>query len=489
MSYFINLPTDVKHQVLLHLSVSEMESFCKSIDYHLSDNSPIWTLFEEKDVKPKNCETLRQRYFRNLDDKKSMHQFHAYKYDLVDKIVIKYWRSTRFSGYSPISWAAKYGSIKVLKKIKQEEPRLFKSAQFEDIPPLTAAIDSYQTSNLETIEFLIDCGSKIDNDNICKAIKNFVPTPVIARMLPIMVVEDDLNETLDSLFKTAIYHNRIDILEILHNQYRDYKLEVQIYREANSISREMLRFLLEKELIDAIVVEDLLIYLTETNNIRLFDLLVEKKVNIHMMAYDGQNCLFHAHPEMIEYLLNKGIKPIVDGQNNNIFHYYYQKNKLANRDIHEKNFRLLIAAGADINHQGKYGRTPLMWGVGSRDCSSTIFDLLLKYGANPLIYDVSDNNAIELAIEAAENEKVIESLIDSCSSLNAQNQVGDTTLMTIVKANETEWVNYILSNHKDKLDMTLKNCEGETIFDCVNMHSKRMVEIFTSYGYGPMLGN
>ena len=122
---------------------------------------------------------------------------------------------------------------------------------------------------------------------------------------------------------------------------------------------------------------------------------------------------------------------------------------------------LLIEEGADVNHQNKDGKTPLIRAAayGNKE----IADLLIKNGANLNASDLQNYTALMFAIEK-DRPEIAKLLLEHNAEINTQNTSGWSPLILAAILDDKEMVK-ILVNKGANVD--LKDKKGKKAIDYV----------------------
>ena len=125
--------------------------------------------------------------------------------------------------------------------------------------------------------------------------------------------------------------------------------------------------------------------------------------------------------------------------------------------------RVLIRAGADVNAQDEFNRTPLMEQIASGNINIEIIKLLLASGANVNLIDADGHSALYFAI-IFENEAVIRYLIDNGANvkevdiLDAATRTGSEQLLELLLSKGAD-VNQ--KNREDKTPLYIAVVENK----------------------------
>jgi ankyrin repeat protein len=118
-------------------------------------------------------------------------------------------------------------------------------------------------------------------------------------------------------------------------------------------------------------------------------------------------------------------------------------------------FIKLLSYRANVNHQDKYGYTPLMC-VGCRKNikKKEHIKLLLNMGANVNHQNSNDSTVLVMACQDSE-EEIVQLLIEAGADVNVQNQHGVSPLMNAIYRRKEEMVKILLTagadvNHKNE---------------------------------------
>jgi ankyrin repeat protein len=157
---------------------------------------------------------------------------------------------------------------------------------------------------------------------------------------------------------------------------------------------------------------------SEVGDIEKIKILIEQiqtefniEIDVDMVDESGQTALILAagngYQDIVKYLLQNGADankadrydtPLISVAQN------FNMDKDDQLNIVEQ----LITAGANVNFQGEYGKTPLI--LATESVSPKIVSKLLMSGADIKLKDITGNTALDIAtdsIEYAEIEKII----------------------------------------------------------------------------------
>jgi serine/threonine-protein phosphatase 6 regulatory ankyrin repeat subunit A/serine/threonine-protein phosphatase 6 regulatory ankyrin repeat subunit B len=88
---------------------------------------------------------------------------------------------------------------------------------------------------------------------------------------------------------------------------------------------------------------------------------------------------------------------------------------------------------ADVNAKDKYGYTPLMAALWSKN-NKNIIKLLLNNGADVNANDKDGNTPLIFALHYKNNKYIIQLLLDNGALVNAKDEIGDTPLIVALKS-------------------------------------------------------
>ncbi|TGK50430.1 ankyrin repeat domain-containing protein [Leptospira kanakyensis] len=247
----------------------------------------------------------------------------------------------------------------------------------------------------------------------------------------------------------------------------------------------------------------LLHYAAELGNADLTKFLITKGANTNVSMIRGNTPLSTAigfdKTEIIKILLENGVDPNYQlGESDYLrshFHYYMIKTRkfdpsifnlfiskganLESKDFFTEtplistaalDFKSihhsinLLNAGANINAQTKFGKTPLMVSVFIKHFA--LAQELIKRGTNIELED-SDGNTVLLAMinignDHTDKPKLFQILLNANANPNHQNKEGDTALHLSVIGNSLEILEILT---KQNVDSSLRNQKGKTALD------------------------
>ncbi|XDD46598.1 ankyrin repeat domain-containing protein [Leptospira sp. WS39.C2] len=247
----------------------------------------------------------------------------------------------------------------------------------------------------------------------------------------------------------------------------------------------------------------LLHYAAELGNVDLTKFLIAKGASLNVPMKDGTTPLATAigfsKNEIIKLLLEEGVDPnyVLGERNYNRTHFHYFITKIRKFDpnlftlfltkganIESKDSftetplitlsssefqfldhtKALLGARANIDAQTKFGITPLMGAVFSRNVP--LIEELIRLGAN-LELENSDGNTALLAMINMGNyhpdkPKIFQKLIDAKSNVNHKNAEGNTALHLSVIGDSLEILSILT---KQNIDSSIRNAKGITALE------------------------
>jgi ankyrin repeat protein len=408
----------------------------------------------ERDTQIFTKKTAKQRYYMIMEEKKVFGGPYYAKYDSPKEIC---------HNHSKIGAAAQYGSLNVIKElITKHKVRIDDE---HEIALYNAIIACDTTSNLETVEFLIDNGASLssyEDTILIDAIEMSLPLHLIQKIIDRMANErknnsDNMGLYIDfegregiTAFYVALCEKRFDICETLlkagaNLHHKDY------------LGRN---------------------YLFEAYDDDVQQYLINKGLDVNSRDLNGKTPIMGCGFERTKTLLDNGADvTVIDNHGNTIIHC--NPDLVIRLDLFSK----LKDAGIHINQQNIMGQTPLHCrNMGFRN--NYIVDDYVKHGADLSIVD--NNGDTVLAHWVTRYDwRILNTLIDYYpAALNMQNNKGNTPLMIILKHFSycAEMVN-ILLQYKDKIDFSLKDKVGNTLFDLIGQaKDEKVINVLKNHG-------
>jgi len=435
---FLGLPTDLVNHILMFLTADELLDFSQENPGIVHDNSPIWDMKDEYMTRSKKNKTAKQRFYMHLEnDSLEM----AIANDLPDKI------SHILLSDVEMKKAAKYGSIGVLEKFMIFTP----SSDF-----LSEAINNWNTtSNLETVEFILNSGHPCCHDDVYKAVYTNMPLKTIQKIffLSKEFSIDSLGIHDEPLLMAAIRIDRYDLADFFLSQGANINTQ-------NSKGDSVLSY---------------------CDDVKSMKYLIDKGIDINIKDNCGRPNIYlnGLSNEVFLYLIEQGADlTVIDNENNNIYHYcpvLIAENNLFSR-----------LSGVDINLRGTNGKTPLLNMFGY-DITKEHLEAFIQNGADATVCDENNETALTLYIlyEKIEAGDIIKFLIDSGCPLNVQNRDCETAFMLAVELCENDDVLSVFLERYTEHNYSLKNREGKTLYDlaCDNKCTK-VIDFLKDHGLG-----
>ena len=181
-----------------------------------------------------------------------------------------------------------------------------------------------------------------------------------------------------------------------------------------------------------------------------------------------------ADQSLIDAVMEGNINKVREALENGAYvDYIYDKGRTILMLASENNYidivRLLLEAGANVNHQGRYGWTALIFAVSPGNFNTGIVKLLLAAGANVNLQTVEDGLTALISASYEGHTEIVKLLLAAGADVNLQTTTkttdrgwhgpGMTALMYASRTGRTEIVRLLLEaganiNHQSKTGYT-----------------------------------
>ncbi|XP_077297995.1 uncharacterized protein LOC143919520 [Arctopsyche grandis] len=285
--------------------------------------------------------------------------------------------------------------------------------------------------NINVVIFLVEQGADV---NIEDKFNGNTPLNMAARYGHVEIVkyllESNQISDIKSSIDTAVFHGRVEIVEILMpNDNAEYLLHARFNKAVRMGNIEECKKFIKN--------------LEETNPDRLKSMLIESFA-LHVAAE-------YSHIGLIENLLNYGMH--VDK------HDQYNRTPLiyAVRNNSIEVIRVLLDNGADPN--SPVDVDPNALGYAAMNCAADVFELLLSKGADPFkVFE--ENYSLMHFVAGFGNANIVQQLIDKNVGIDNPDDYGITPLMRAALNNKPEIFQLLLNLGADP---NAADHEGQTV--------------------------
>lgn len=146
---------------------------------------------------------------------------------------------------------------------------------------------------------------------------------------------------------------------------------------------------------------------------------------------------------------------------------YYVKFDQNNKNVSQDAVRLLLEKGASPNLGDNHGQVPLVlvvrnpWSDGWRH-DKALFDLLIEYGADPLVRDKAGNTLLH---HIYENPLIFDALLKMGLDINARNHQGETPIVrAAIEGRPSKTLKLMIAAGAD---LDVKDSEGYTLLHLI----------------------